>query len=300
MLDRAAGRNDPAAGVSGAVRLAWGLPLAPVRSGDAMNEVMPVLEQFRQLLAQHVDPQSLTRVVPAALVCLLLGVALSVFGAKLARAGVTLAFGLLGAGIGWRLGLELGAPPALPAMISGLVVGTIGFVTFRMWAGLFAGLVLASLALGVFGYQRALPHVLAYQPESQPAQANFSVPSPTEQAAYRDRDPRQFVEGLRTFVAGRDAHVERDGRWIAIGTLLLGTMLGVLACRTMSILATSIAGTFLVSSASATLLAQFIPGAYPALLGHPVVAGVGMGAFLVGSLFMQIMLTRKPRPAAES
>ena len=80
--------------------------------------------------------------------------------------------------------------------------------------------------------------------------------------------------------------------------LLTGLCLGIVAVRWALILATSLVGTVLVTTAAATLLTRSVPESYQAFQSNPGLVGVGVGGFLVTSLILQTMLSRKS-PAAK-
>lgn len=264
-----------------------------------MTDFGITLDQIRQLLAQHIDPSTVSKAVPIAGGLLLIGLLISVFGAKFARLGITSVFVLAGIMAGRDFGIDCGFQPLLCGLIGAVALGVISFLTFRLWVGLVTGLVCASVALGAFSYQRVLPHAREFNPtpmaqrDASASSASFSLPSPDAQNEYLGRSPSQYFGELRDFVSQRDNRAERDGRVIGVIALLGGTLLGVLAVRFTSILATSVLGTFLVASATISLLANWMPTTYQSVGQHPTMAGVGLGACLVTSLIIQYLLTRK-------
>lgn len=183
------------------------------------------------------------------------------------------------------------------------MIGVIGYHTFRLWVGLVAALVLSSVVLSVFGYQRVVPHMAEFQ-QTAPIAAvdsprSFVLPSPEEQQAYHDRSPRQWAEELWAFVTQRDAQIEPNGKALGMLAPVTGLCLGVVAVRWALILSTALVGTALVTTAIATFLAHAAPESYQAFQNRPGLVGMGVGAFLVASLILQTMLTRKA-PAAKS
>lgn len=270
-----------------------------------MNEVETVLEQARLFVVQHAPTDALRGAVPAALVFLVAGIGLSVLGAKLARFGITSAFVVLGGAFGARFGHELGFHPFICALVGAFLIGIIAFQTFRLWVGVGAAVVFSSLVLGTFGYQRVVPYVAEFQRGTQqPAiqsPITFAVPTPLEQQAYRDRTPRQWAEEFWAFVTQKDAIVARNTKALATVALLTGLCLGILAVRWALILATSLVGTVLVTTAAATLLTRSVPESYQAFQNNPSLVGVGVGGFLMTSLILQTMLSRKsPSAKGES
>jgi len=262
-----------------------------------MNEVEIILEQARRFVVDLAPTDALRGAVPASLVFLVAGIGLSVLGAKLARFGITSAFVVLGGALGASFGEEMGFPPLICALVGGLLIGIIAFQTFRLWVGLGAAIVFSSLVLGAFGYKSVMPYVAEFEQGTQrPAiqsPITFAVPTPVEQQAFLDRTPRQWAEEFWAFVSQRDATVARNTKGLATVALLTGLCLGILAVRCALILSTSLVGTALVTTGAATLLTQSVPDSYQAFQNNPSLVGVGIGGFLVTSLILQTMLSRK-------
>lgn len=263
-----------------------------------MNEdIAAILEQARLFVLQHAPGDLLREAVPFGIVCLVAGIGLSVLGAKLGRFGITCAFAVLGAVIGTFFARETGFSTPACGLVGALMVGVIGYHTFRLWVGLLVAVVLSSAVLGVFGYQRVIPHVAEFQQVSVTPTAEssgtFVLPSPEKQEAYLKRTPRQWAEDFWAFVAEKDGQIGQRTRSLALGAMITGLCLGVLAVRWALIISTALVGTALVSTGIAAVLTQSVPDSCAAFEQHPNVVGIGMGAFLVSSLIVQTMLTRK-------
>ncbi len=268
-----------------------------------MNEIETLLEQARLFFVQHAPADALRGAVPAAVAMLVAGVGLSVLGAKLAKFGLTAAFVVLGGAIGSRFAHEFDFPAAICVAGGALLIGVIGYQTLRLWVGVLAAVVFSSFVLGTFGYQRLVPYVGQFEQHQQPSIESpiaFSLPTPTEQQAYRDRTPRQWAEEFWAFVTLKDASTARSTKALAIVALLTGLCLGIVAARWALILATSLIGTALVTTAMATLLTKSVPASYQAFQNNPGLAGIGVGGFLVTSLILQTMLSRKSPAKGES
>ncbi len=273
-----------------------------------MTGIQSILEQVRLLLVQHAPAEALQKAVPFAIVCVVAGVGLSVFGAKMSRFGITGAFAILGGLCGAFVGRETGFPAVVCGLIGSAMSGVIGYQTFRVWVAVGAAVVLSLVSLGAFGYQRVLPHMAEFQSTFGPPPAavadagdSFTLPSPEAQQAYRERSPQQWADELWTFVSKKDARIEHSGKGLAVAALIAGLFVGVLAVRPTLILSTSLVGTGLVTAGMATFLTHFSPQSYEALQHHPGPVGIGLGAFLVTSLVLQTLLTRNaPKPESES
>ena len=272
-----------------------------------MSELTPIFDQLKLLADQHVPPELLTKAVPAAVICLVLGVGLSVFGAKLSRFGLSVAFVMLGAAAGLYFGRELGYPALLCALVGAAMIGAIGHMTFRLWVGVATAVVFSAFAMGAFSYHRVIPHVAEFQ-ESRESMVTwspvegprvFAVPSPEEQRAYLAHSPGEWVESLWNHVTLIDAHAERHGKALALVAFVAGLCIGVLAVRWMLILTTSLVGTALMTTSVATLIARLMPSSYQSFGENPGVVGIGVGVFLATSLIVQALLTRKAPPASK-
>ncbi len=263
----------------------------------AMYDLRPIIEQAQVFVSQHVPPALLERTLLIPLVFLVAGIGLSVLGAKLARPGLTTVFGAFGAYGGVLFAQAAGFAWPLGALIGAAMAATIGFLTFRVWVGTVTALVLTSLSLGAFGYQRVAPHlsefdhVATWSPTT--GTAEFAIPTPAEQQAYRDRSPAQWVERFWKFVTDKDASIQKNGGLLTAGVLVAGLFLGVVAMRWMLILSTSLLGTFLLITAVMTFLANRMQDSYQAFQSHSQIIGMGVGGLLVTSLIVQTLLTRK-------
>ena len=262
-----------------------------------MNELTTILEQARVFTVDHAPYQNLTEPIIAGLIFLVAGIGLSVLGAKLARFGMTAAFVVAGGLIGAQFGKWTGFPELLCALGGGMLIGIIGFQTFRLWVGVAAALVFASAVMGAFGYQRLTPHLVEFQQSTTVAategEVEFALPSPEDQQVYRDRNPRQWAEEFWTFLSERDARAALNTQAIAIVAMLTGLCMGLAAARWALIISTSLVGTSFVATGLATLLTHSVPDSYQAFQSNPSVVGIGLGGFLVTSLVLQTLLSRK-------
>jgi hypothetical protein len=264
-----------------------------------MNEFQSIVEQGRLFVEQHAPSGTLFQAVPVAIGCLLLGVGISVLGAKLSRVGLTMGWAAAGAVGGYHFARELGFP-TIPCVAAGTVsIGLIGYQMFRFWIALGTGLVVALLALSVYGHKAVLPHVGEFeraatmQVTDENGEVVFQVPSREEQQAFVERTPRQWAGEFRDYVVRQDPAVDRNVKAIGIVALITGLCVGLLAARTALILSTSVLGTALVVAGIGTLMSHFGGGsAITSLQDHPRLALVAIGGFLVTSLVLQTLLTR--------
>jgi hypothetical protein len=271
-----------------------------------MNDAwVTIVEQARQLVQQKAPADLLRDAIPFGIICLIGGIGFSVLGAKLGRFGITSLFVLLGAWVGVQFSELTDFARPLCGLIGAAMLGIVGYQSFRLWVGLTAGLVLASIMAGVFGFQRVVPHVEEFERSrvwvSADAPGEYVVPTAAQQEAYVARGPRDWASELWRFVASKDANIAQNGKAVVLGALLTGLCFGVIALRSALILSTSLIGTALVTTAISTLTYRMLPGSYDAVQKNPQYAGILVGAFLVMSIVVQTLLTRAApgdKPAA--
>lgn len=260
-----------------------------------MTDFEPILSQLRAFVEQHVSVDAVSNALPIAIVALVVGIGLSVLGAKLARPGVTFALALAGGLVGVKYAQAGGFPVVVVGLVGALMFAAIAHLTFRMWVGVATALVCSSIALGTLGQQRVLPHYGEFEKVTVPAAhsgVNLPMPSSPPQE-YFSRPPGEFFQQLWDYVKQKDSAVQLDAGLLGFGAGFIGLFLGVVAVRWMLILSTSIVGTALVAAGVVTLFDVCVPDSYQAFQAHPAAMGMGVGAFLVTSLILQTLLTRK-------
>ncbi|MCH7993263.1 MAG: hypothetical protein IIB57_02345 [Planctomycetes bacterium] len=257
-----------------------------------MTDLTPIFEQVREFAVRYIPLEFQERTVAIAAMFLVGGVGLSVLGAKLAKPAMTTVLGLLGALGGVVFARNAGVHEAIGGLVGALMFATVSHLTFRLWVGVASALVLSTLALGAFSYQEVLPHYMEFVSPAEGRQS-FTLPSPEQQAASIQPEFKQWASDFWAFASQRDERLPINSQLVGFGAAALGLFLGVIAVRWMLILATSIVGTGLVTTAVATTVAHYSPGSEQTFLNNAGVMGMGVGAFLVSSLILQTLLTRK-------
>lgn len=266
-----------------------------------MTDLTPVIEHLRELVVQNVPSEYLEQIVLIAAGFLVGGIGMSVLGAKMAKPAMTTVLGLLGAvgGVVFarHAGYQEGLHQALGGLAGAVMFGTVAHLTFRVWVGVASAMIFSTLALGAFGYQRVVPHLAEFDGmvtwtpvEGQQA---FTVPSADQQQKYRAPEFNEWAHQFWSFASEQDGDLPINSQLVGFGAAAVGLFLGVVAVRWMLILATSILGTALVTTAAATAMTHFAPGSEKTFLDHSGIMGMGVGAFLVSSLILQTLLTRK-------
>lgn len=275
-----------------------------------MNEIMPILEQFRTLLVQNAPVDAWTKTLPMLAVLLLAGIAVSVFGAKLAKFAVAAACGLVGASFGAAMARETGfaVPPC--AVIAGAMLAVVGYMTFRLWVGVITAGVLALLAISIFGQGRLDTHLAEFR-QSEVASAQSSpvllAEATTASAPLAGTEfippalpsAGQSIQRFWSFLKSRDATLATQTKGVAVATALGGLFLGVVLVRVMLILSMSLVGTVLVVTAVIGILASLFPTMLNSLEANPSISAIGVGGLLVTSLIVQTLLTKGGESAVE-
>ena len=266
-----------------------------------MTEIASVLDQLRQLYVQHAPTEALSHGTWVGVIFLLLGVGLSVLGARFARFGLTSAFVVAGGFGGMVFAREVDFSPIVCVLIGAFLVGIIAYQTFRLWIGVGAAIVFSSVVMGTFGYHRLVPHVASFENDrtgvvvsSAPGEpVAFALPTPADQQAYLDRSPKEWAKSFWTYLTVQDYNTARHSQGLAVLALLTGLSMGLLAVRWALILSTLLLGTSMVTTGLATLMTQSVPDSYQAFQNNPKLVGIGIGAFLATSLVLQTMLSRR-------
>lgn len=265
-----------------------------------MNSFSALFEQIRLYLNQNISPDVITEAVPIAIVGLCVGVGLCVLGAKLSRFGITGAFVLLGAWLGYGLSGKVGFAPPLCAAVGAMLVGSVGYLLYRVWVGAITGVVLASLAMGGFGYQRVLPHMEEYEqiagtPDWTMIQAQTvtSLASGEPTTIEGEYAAQQWAEDFWTFVNTKDVNIERTAKAIGAVALLVGLLFGLALVRSGMIFSTAVLGTAFVASSAGTIVTHYVPETYQTLANSPGVAGTALAGFFLTSVVLQALVTRQ-------
>ncbi len=257
-----------------------------------MDALSQLGDQVRMFLDQHVPPVAM---VTSAITAVVIGLGLSVLGAKLARFAMTAVFALGGAAVGALISGEWAVSVPLSMLVGGGFAGVIGFFFHRLWIGLITALLFAGIIGGGVGLRSLAPMLADY--EQMPAivqttaSSGFSIPDPDTQADYLNPEFRRWAQGFWSYAQGQDLRIQEKLSLVTVGAALVGFLLGALAVRFTLILVTAILGTAMVTSGLAALAQQYQPDLVQASIDHPQIGALAWGIFLVGSLVVQTLLT---------
>ncbi len=266
------------------------------------DQLTQFVEQVHGLWETHVPAQYQVSVVPVAVGLLLLGIGLSVLGAKLARAGITCGLGVAGALLALALAPLIDVPTIVVVLIGTFVAGGMGYGLFRLWVGLAVAACFSAVAIGAYGSRAVVPHFTEYQ-SVQDFDGTFTLPeapqtSDSESARDALADIRVWADDFWLYVQSQQVDVNRRILLVGVGSALLGLLLGALLPRLTLIVTTSVVGTMMVMSGLAGLAARFQADFSQAVGQHERVVATAGIVFLLASLLLQTLLTRKvPVPA---
>ena len=270
------------------------------------DQLTQFVEQVHGVWETHVPTQYQVSVFPVALGLLLLGIGLSVLGAKLARAGITCGLGVAGALLALAFAPLIDVPTIVVILIGTFVAGGIGYGLFRLWVGLVAAAFFSAVAIGAYGSRAVVPHFVEYQ-SVQDFDGTFTLreaPGTFDSETSRDAlaDVRAWADDFWLYIQSKQVDVNRRILLLGVGSALLGLLLGALLPRLTLIVTTSVVGTIMVMSGLAALAARFQVDLPQAVGQHERVVATAGIVFLLASLLLQTLLTRKaPVPApAES
>ncbi|MCK4660303.1 MAG: hypothetical protein KAV82_12340 [Phycisphaerae bacterium] len=276
-------------------------------------------EQVHGLWQTNIPPEYQVPVFPVAVGMLVIGIGLSVLGAKLARWGITCAFGAAGVAVAAALAPGIDLSTIAVIVIGAIVAGGIGYWMFRLWVGLAAAALFGVVAVGFYGSHAVVPHFLEYQSGYD---FNNAVAMPqagdieTFTAVYHAEDDkagtvslartfaseagadalsglRAWAEDFWVYVQSQEADVNKWIPGIGLAAGLIGFLLGVFRSRFTLILGTAMVGITLVMSGLAGLAAKMQLNVPQAIGQHTQAICIAGVLMLLASILLQALLTRK-------
>lgn len=266
-----------------------------------MDAIGEVYERAAFVVGQQTPDDVVVPLATAgAIVCLILGLMVSVLGAKLARFVLTLGFGVAGIGAGVFLGEQADLPTGLVAFGTAVGAGLIGFFMHRIWVGVLTGALMVLVVNSTYGVHTVAPHLPAF--EAHYGNMPFATARQISTADLRSRNiiNPEFTEWIKGFWDYTNVHEKRGLRHVAMlsGCAgLFGMLLGLFAVRFTLVIATSIVGTAMITGGAIGLAEQWQPQLYQAIIDHPQVLGISGGICLLGSIILQTLLTRPDKNA---
>ncbi len=273
---------------------------------DGMGELINQGQQLAEQLAeQHVPSAWIANALPVGLVVVAIGIVVSVLGARMIRPALTVVFGIGGAIAAGRFAYAVDVPWPVTVLVSGLIAGLVGHFLHRLWVGAVASLVVASLALSVFGYYEVLPELQAFQANhpaavSVDSAATFNLLPPEEQAEYSKESVRDWAGGFWNHLNVKQAGVDRRIALIGAIAGLVGLIIGIVATKGALIFGTALMGTSLLATGATMVMGASAPEVYASALASPRLIGGGIASLFLCSLVVQAMLNRRPAEATSA
>jgi len=283
------------------------------------NQLSELVDVVRRLWETHVPAEFQVPVLPVAIGILVVGIGLSVLGAKLARSGITCGFAAGGMLI--ALALPIGLPLVVAVLVGTVVIGGIGYMLFRLWVGLAMAVFFAAVAAGAYGSHTVVPHLLTYE-STHDFEGTFTLPDPSQtSASFRAftfvessetarsfasvttsgaataenvlSNVRAWADDFWLYVKEQEVDVNRRMLGIAMGAALFGLLLGMVLPRFTLIGVSAVVGTVLVMSGLAGMASHYQVDLQPTAELHGKTVAVAGIVFLFASVLLQAMLTRK-------
>ncbi len=253
-----------------------------------------------------------------AVLALVVGLILSLWGARLLKAAYVIGFMVAGATVGMGVARTYEVDPLIGFVIGAGVLGLVGHLLYRWWIGLTAALAAAAIVVAVSApwaprEAEAFADALLQQaggrqlfaPESQPTSGSPAVVVAPGDLDGRTIDWLTVAAGLKppegqarpeplavlaAWVKALWAAVPdelRQAGLLAGVAGLLGLALGVVLPRFTTIVGTSAIGVLAMAGSVAYFLSEKMPGAWQSVQAQPVWFWACVGLILVVSLAFQ-------------
>ena len=265
-----------------------------------MDQLPSGIEPVLELIRYHVPPAWLSSALAGAGVVGFLGLILALWGTRVFRPVLVLAFAAGGAWVGLAGNQWLGLGQWFCLISAALVFGALGFVLYRLWVGVGWAALLVCAGLSVLGYRQALPHWEAFDQsrltEAILAEDAFQPPTVEEQASFNQPDPAVVLGKFGSYLAENVPHIQRNALLIIVLVGVVGLLMGLVAVKFTVILASSLVGVSLLGSAVGYGLQRFEPEILERALGRPAAVWAGLGLAVVLSMAIQWFQVRRGRP----
>lgn len=223
-----------------------------------------------------------------AVVAVVLGLMLALWGGRLLRTGVILVFMTAGAVWGKRMAGSMQVDLLIGLVIGAGIAGLIGYVFYRWWLGLTVGTVAALVVAITFIAPKMLNERQAFDDyRLGMGTGRYDI---AHKESYSVDDVRNYFWTQR-----RDFVVHSLGPVLVVGVIaFVATML---VPRLAAVLGTSILGVLLLAGGAGALLASKCQDWWNSIQGHQVWVLFGLGVFWFFSFMYQ--LTHPSRPMSQ-
>jgi hypothetical protein len=264
-----------------------------------MDQLRAELEPLLELIRHHVPPVYQQNALGGAALLAVFGLILALWGVRVYRAGLVVAFAGVGAWVGLAADQWLGMGRWFCLISSTLVFGALGFVLYRLWVGIGWAALLSLVAVSVLGVQQAWPQWSGFSESHLSgaafAEAQFEVPSPAEQARFNSPDPATVLKEFGSYLGQQVPGLKRNAGILAALAGVVGLLMGLLAVKLTVILASSLLGVLLLAASAGYCLSRFEPQALEQAVSQPAAVWLGMGAAILLAMAVQWLQTRAPK-----
>jgi hypothetical protein len=207
-------------------------------------------------------------------VTLFIGVVIAFWGAKLLRPLFALIFVGCGAWFGGEIGLLFGLSDIIGMVVGAVVMGLIGYILYRLWIAGMSAVLLAVVAVTIFGTRAALPYWSDYQAitPSDEFIAQYVVESGAPRSGWDT--VTTLSKDFWTHLTLTHGDVSQKSKVIMLAGAALGFILGLMAERFATILWTSALGVVVAACGSVTLALHIWPTFRDSLWAYPQWVGV--------------------------
>jgi hypothetical protein len=283
-----------------------------------MSAMLDRLSNWAQFTRQYWSLDLVPHPTVLALMAVLGGFVLAMWGARLLRAVYVVGFMVAGAALGIRIARQLEVDVLIGLVLGGGVAGLVGHLLYRWWVGLTAG-VCAALAVALVGAPWTLGQAEAFADallRQATGEQLFAIPAgsdATQVVASAPADRAWPAVDWSAVVASSQSVDDQTAR-LPVGVMvetwartlwqtvpaeskdlgllagiaaLLGLALGVILPRLTTVIGTSVFGVLAVAAGVASLLAAYVPNVWRFCQSKPGWAYGILGLLLVVSLAFQ-------------
>ena len=251
-----------------------------------MTGKLQELQRLSETAWHHLPKDQLPNAVYVGGAALLVGVVLALWGAKLLRPIFALTFVASGAWYGGEIATQFGISETIGIVIGAAVMGVLGYVLYRMWVAGTSAVLVAAIALCIYGAYNVMPHWSAYQ---QPAQVTEFYVGPADNP---DADAWQMLvislQDFWAYLQEKEADVTRHATLLLCVAAVVGFLLGLFAERTVTIVWTSALGVMVGSVGIVALCVHARPGWRSYLWEHPQWVLIVLGCLWILALGVQL------------
>lgn len=268
-----------------------------------MDQIRVEIEPILELVRHHMPPEVLDHALVGAGIGGVIGLVLALWGVRLFRSVLVLAFAAGGILIGLAGNQWLNLGQVFCAVCGGLVFGALGFVLYRLWVGVGWAALLICVGLSVLGHTQAWPQWDAFDQaqmaETILADQGFQPPTVAEQNSFNDPNPMQVFREFGVYLDENVPNIRRNALATVILAGVLGLLMGLVAARLTVVLATAFLGVSLLAGSAGYFLSEFRPQVLEEATSRPAALWAGLGIAVLVSMMIQYFQTR-PRPIAEA